>query len=210
MPKAHERVEREMTSQGMPCHHCESHIAPAPGDWDVEIFVFYRKVFCSESCALEWLDSVLVDRTFEACRICNEHEPVYAGVCLDCVNEERIARSLPLAAACVVCACLFFPMHGEGCCSDPCIQEARRELSHRRRARELDAFVADVNRHEVFERDDYTCQLCDLPIDMSLIFPHRMFPTLDHIIPLAAGGTHEPGNVQAAHFGCNSAKGARV
>jgi 5-methylcytosine-specific restriction endonuclease McrA len=37
-----------------------------------------------------------------------------------------------------------------------------------------------------------------------------MSPTIDHILPLARGGTHEPSNVQAAHFGCNAAKGARV
>lgn len=40
--------------------------------------------------------------------------------------------------------------------------------------------------------------------------PDRLAPTLDHIIPLAAGGTHEPSNCQCAHFSCNSAKGARV
>jgi 5-methylcytosine-specific restriction endonuclease McrA len=70
--------------------------------------------------------------------------------------------------------------------------------------------VEDVNRHEIFKRDDYTCQLCSLPIVMSLIFPHRMSSTIDHIVPLAVGGTHEPANVQAAHFACNAAKGARI
>jgi 5-methylcytosine-specific restriction endonuclease McrA len=28
----------------------------------------------------------------------------------------------------------------------------------------------------------------------------------DHIVPLAQGGTHEPANVQCAHFLCNSIK----
>ncbi len=35
-------------------------------------------------------------------------------------------------------------------------------------------------------------------------------PVIDHIVPLDAGGLHEPANVQCAHFLCNSKKGARV
>ncbi|MEO3856223.1 HNH endonuclease signature motif containing protein [Acrocarpospora sp. B8E8] len=34
----------------------------------------------------------------------------------------------------------------------------------------------------------------------------RFAPTLDHVIPLAKGGLHEPGNLQLAHFICNSTK----
>jgi 5-methylcytosine-specific restriction endonuclease McrA len=33
---------------------------------------------------------------------------------------------------------------------------------------------------------------------------------MDHIVPFAAGGTHEPANVQLAHRVCNSRKGARL
>jgi 5-methylcytosine-specific restriction endonuclease McrA len=36
-----------------------------------------------------------------------------------------------------------------------------------------------------------------------------MAPTIDHVLALAAGGTHEMANVQAAHFICNSLKGDR-
>jgi 5-methylcytosine-specific restriction endonuclease McrA len=32
---------------------------------------------------------------------------------------------------------------------------------------------------------------------------------LDHIVPLSRGGTHEPSNVQLAHYGCNSKRGAK-
>jgi 5-methylcytosine-specific restriction endonuclease McrA len=30
--------------------------------------------------------------------------------------------------------------------------------------------------------------------------------TLDHVVPLAKGGTHEPANTQIAHAVCNSRK----
>jgi 5-methylcytosine-specific restriction endonuclease McrA len=38
------------------------------------------------------------------------------------------------------------------------------------------------------------------------VVPHPKAPVLDHILPLAQGGTHEPTNVQCAHFMCNSIK----
>lgn len=36
--------------------------------------------------------------------------------------------------------------------------------------------------------------------------PHPFAPTIDHVIPLDAGGMHEPSNVQTAHYRCNSIK----
>jgi 5-methylcytosine-specific restriction endonuclease McrA len=40
--------------------------------------------------------------------------------------------------------------------------------------------------------------------------PHPMAPTIDHIVPLSKGGTHEPINCRTAHFLCNSTKGDRL
>lgn len=77
------------------------------------------------------------------------------------------------------------------------------EIENRRRARLLAQFVAPVDFAEIWDRDNATCQLCWLPVDVSEA-------SLDHIIPLAKGGTHEPANVQLAHRRCNSRKGARL
>jgi len=38
------------------------------------------------------------------------------------------------------------------------------------------------------------------------VVPHPKAPTIDHVIPLSKGGTHEPANVQLAHYYCNSIK----
>jgi len=54
------------------------------------------------------------------------------------------------------------------------------------------------------------CHICGEPIDYTL--PHtddRSF-VVDHVIPLAKGGTDTPDNVKAAHRDCNSAKRARL
>ena len=68
------------------------------------------------------------------------------------------------------------------------------------------AYVEDVWRSKVFERDRYRCQLCGKAVKRDAEVPHPKAPVLDHIIPLAEGGTHEYRNVQTAHFMCNSIK----
>ncbi len=92
----------------------------------------------------------------------------------------------------------------------PAARDRRSDENHRRKARKRGAFVARVYRSQVYERDGWRCQLCHRRVDPKLAFPHLMSATLDHIVPLAAGGTHEPRNVQLAHFICNSRKGAGV
>jgi 5-methylcytosine-specific restriction endonuclease McrA len=95
-----------------------------------------------------------------------------------------------------------------------------KDLAQNNRAMRKSRFRASVKRAEIFERDNYICQLCLEPIDMTATIPKHAkaeccetkcykAPTVDHIIPLARGGWHEPENVQAAHFICNSIKADR-
>lgn len=88
-------------------------------------------------------------------------------------------------------------------CSKQCTKAAGRE---RRRARKRDAYVADVYRYRVFERDGWRCQICKRAVSRTAAVPHPRAATLDHIVPLALGGTHEPTNCQTACFGCNCRK----
>jgi 5-methylcytosine-specific restriction endonuclease McrA len=73
----------------------------------------------------------------------------------------------------------------------------------RREARRRKAFVADVRPLEIFERDGWVCGICG-----DIVTPKDA--SIDHVIPFARGGTHEPANVQTAHHLCNSRKGARL
>ena len=86
---------------------------------------------------------------------------------------------------------------------------ARSVAKHRYRARKKSAYVADVWAVQIFVRDRWRCQLCGRAVRRDVSAPHPKAAVLDHIIPLAVGGTHEPANVQLAHFLCNSRKGAR-
>jgi hypothetical protein len=91
-------------------------------------------------------------------------------------------------------------------CSKTCSTRAGRA---RRRAVEAGAFVAPVIRRQVYERDRWRCHLCGRKVMPAAKVPHPLAPTLDHVVPLAAGGAHEPANMRTAHFLCNSTKGAR-
>jgi 5-methylcytosine-specific restriction endonuclease McrA len=91
-------------------------------------------------------------------------------------------------------------------CSKRCQGRAH---SSRRDARKRGAFVADVSPEVIYERDQWQCHLCGGAIDKTAQVPHPLAPTIDHVIPLAKGGTHEPDNVAAAHFLCNATKGDR-
>ncbi len=88
-------------------------------------------------------------------------------------------------------------------------RDAIKSYKHRRRvlARDADAdlFIAQ----DIFERDGWVCQLCSKPLDPAIKFPSNDSPSVDHIIPIALGGTHTLANVQAACMGCNRSKGGR-
>lgn len=88
-------------------------------------------------------------------------------------------------------------------CSRYCLRRAAKD---RRRAAQRSAFVSPVSRKAIFERDGWRCQLCGCRLSRAKAVPHPTAATLDHVVPLAAGGTHEPANCQAACFGCNVRK----
>lgn len=88
-------------------------------------------------------------------------------------------------------------------CSTRCAKATGRE---RRRARKRAAYVADISRIVIFDRDGWRCRLCGRMVKRTAVVPHALAPVIDHIISLANGGTHEPSNVQCAHFICNSRK----
>lgn len=83
-------------------------------------------------------------------------------------------------------------------------------IRHRYRSNKHNAWVEDVSRDEILNRDEWTCHLCGEQIPKTLTWPHKLYPTLDHVTPLSIGGKHESGNVKAAHFICNSAKSHSV
>ena len=88
--------------------------------------------------------------------------------------------------------------------------ERRKANSQQRRAMKLGTQTEKIHSLTVYERDAWTCGLCSTLVDQNLAHPHPMSASLDHVLPLAKGGTHTYTNVQLAHLTCNVSKGARV
>lgn len=140
--------------------------------------------------------------------------------------EQRATRAVPIDyRTCVMCGAGFVVNLASAgryrtVCSKPCRnrrnyatpagQKVRRAAKDRRRARQRDAYIEDVDRQAIYERDGWRCRLCGKRVPRDLVVPDELAATLDHIIPLSAGGTHEPRNCQLAHFRCNVAKGNRA
>lgn len=98
-------------------------------------------------------------------------------------------------------------------CSSCAGERERERLQRKNRARRAHLRKVASEPYtvaEIAERDRFGCQLCGDPVDMTLRAPHPFSPSIDHVMPLAAGGDDTRANVQLAHRTCNIRKGARV
>jgi predicted nucleic acid-binding Zn ribbon protein len=130
----------------------------------------------------------------------------------------------PKTTACLQCGQLFEQRAGgrRTICSNRCRNrrshlggdQARRRsnrqaVTARRRALRRLAVVEFFTNLEIFERDGWMCGICGEAVDPGCVYPDLMSASIDHVIPLVAGGQHSRDNVQCAHFICNSLKAAR-
>lgn len=150
--------------------------------------------------------------------------------CIDCgVRQWRPSRGRfrcdacvaqqgwePRERACLGCGAKFTQSaRWQQRCAPDCVTPAdrrqRREHRARRRAIERGAEADRIDPFVVFRRDGWTCQLCGEPTPRGLRGQMvSRAPELDHIIPLAMGGTHTWSNVQCACRECNGKKGATL
>lgn len=63
-----------------------------------------------------------------------------------------------------------------------------------------------VSVTELADRDGTDCKICREPVDMSRVFPDMFRASVDHILPYASGGSHDPENLQLSHLWCNLVK----
>lgn len=74
-------------------------------------------------------------------------------------------------------------------------------------------FDETISLKSLIKRDKGICKICGKPTnenDITNGHIGRLYPTLDHIIPLSKGGTHTWDNVQLAHMSCNAGKCDRL
>jgi 5-methylcytosine-specific restriction endonuclease McrA len=93
--------------------------------------------------------------------------------------------------------------------SDQPWNDRRRANYQVRRARKKAAMNTEVILLDYLrKRDKDRCGICGTKIS-NQSYPHPLSASVDHIVPLSQGGTHEPANVQLTHLSCNVRKGVR-
>jgi len=81
-----------------------------------------------------------------------------------------------------------------------------RKAKSRRRALKVGVESERFTHEEVFERDNYVCQLCGYKTRPNYNQYHLLHPELDHIKPLSLNGSHTRQNTQCLCRGCNTSK----
>ncbi len=143
----------------------------------------------------------------------------------DRLGERRRAASPDsLSSFCTVAGC-DRPRRARGVCNmhykqilraEGRIAEApwndRRRSNHQaRRARKLGSTVTSAALlGDIIERDGLLCGACGVTVDLDLAWPDPFSKSVDHIVPLARGGSHSLDNCQLMHLRCNISKGARM
>jgi hypothetical protein len=191
-----------------------------------------RITFCSRDCAYAFAYARSVSKKAEKlkkririCSVCKSTfankrgeqtycSPTCAYKAMRRRQEEKSVTKHGHIHVCKYCHKEFIPRYKDKhrhYCSDKCQKIACRANGRaNRRARMRDAFVERVYKREIYERDEWMCQLCGESVDPHVLYPDPLSASLDHIIPLANGGTHESNNVQLVHLICNIQKGNRI
>jgi hypothetical protein len=112
--------------------------------------------------------------------------------------------------ACAICGTHFQrttgALHG---CSPDCRRQLERERDRRKRMRRRTALSGDTYTvAELIRRDGLKCHICAKPMDPKLNGRHPRGITIDHLVPLSAGGADCKTNVALAHLECNVRRGA--
>lgn len=128
----------------------------------------------------------------------------------------RFVEGEPLQIRFRVCRnCNALTFDRNAYCSDSCRKKAEyRTKEHVRRIRIRGRkHDNDITLHEVYRKDKGICYLCGEQCDWSdyteqngVFIAGNRYPSIDHVVALASGGTHEWGNVRLAHRWCNTIK----
>lgn len=135
--------------------------------------------------------------------------------CRKCFNNQRGIEE----KKCIECGKIFKAFNKEQVICKNCHDKREKERRKaNKRLREAKAknngkIEWNISLDKLIERDE-VCKICGREVDVDdyvitdegYFIAGENYPSIDHIIPLAKGGTHTWNNVQLVHRHCNSIK----
>jgi len=136
---------------------------------------------------------------------CRECGAAWSGYvddrCTPCRIKARYVPVPPKQRDCERCGTTFLTHQPKQKYCDPRCREHARSAGRGRPP-------SPATKRAIFERDGWRCYLCGGDIDRDARFPAARSPSIDHVKPVSGGGSSDPTNLRATHWGCNEAKGA--
>ena len=175
-----------------------------------------QQSYCSRRCKME---GQRIDRRY-ICEWCakpfvpkTKHRRFCSPRCRSLIIRDRIRKSLAARRSfrkiisfrskirfCPICGWPFLAKGAKKTCGAHDVRQIRMNVVEREQ----------FSRQDIFVRDHWICGICETSVFRNKKAPHPKSPSLDHIIPLARGGTHTKANVQCACLGCNIRKGTKL
>lgn len=130
-------------------------------------------------------------------------------------RNKNMGNGVDKPIVCRYCGASFTPQYNDGrrlYCSATCQKRSERRHRHKNngsvRRDKAERYGERFKAADIYERDGWICGICHGKVSSKIKYPHPMSASLDHIVPIANGGTHTRDNVQLAHWICNSTVGA--
>lgn len=185
------------------CDGCQRYFQPSSRQLLLRFNGAYPTFWCSVACRRTWHnyqvgevrrlrarllscancgDAIGLGRVRRLCQGCAKPKGSPYGGCRSCGAD----RWAPTSPYCHTCA-----------------TKARADSNRRKNNKRRGARSTSYRISEIALRDGFRCHLCRGRVDMRLSGAHPKGPTIDHLIPVSAGGDDEPANVALAHRECN-------
>lgn len=139
-------------------------------------------------------------------------------------RNELFEKELSKIKECEYCGKIFYAKDYNWYCNGICKATMKKEKQKTyKRLREAKAkkngkIEWNISLEKLMQRDDNICKICGRQVDIEdyyytnegYFIAGNNYPSIDHIIPLAKGGTHTWDNIQLAHRHCNTIKNDKI
>lgn len=132
----------------------------------------------------------------------------------DCSYEYKVKQKPVHSLRCKECSKHFSSTNKRKLyCSTDCNNKffnRKKETLRRERIKRNGKVDWGISIERLMKRDRGICYLCDESVNINLDSNRDYYPSIEHVKPIAKGGTHTWDNVKLAHRKCNYEKSDKI